>query len=158
VNDEVYAWFESGSRYRESGPVHDALLFDVVRLDLTPAEAVAVILGAPPVGDALLGAWDAGDGVTRLALGPPGGEPQRSLDLDGQARLRRFAVHATAGARAWEARFDDYVLVGGTPLAQRVSIETGSGTNAVLSLANVELNPALPPDIFRFELPAGEGG
>ena len=42
VDDEEYAWFESESRHFESGPVHDALLWDVVRLDLTPAEAVEV--------------------------------------------------------------------------------------------------------------------
>lgn len=160
VGEEEYAWFESESRRYESGAVHDALLWNVVGLDLTPAEAVGVILGAPQMdpGLRLLGAWDAGAGVTRLALGEPGGEPTRSLDLDAEARLRRFAVLPDAAAFGWEADFDDYALVSGRPLARRVTIETEDGTRAVLSLSDVELNPALSPDIFRFERPGGEGG
>lgn len=164
VDDEEYAWFESESRHFESGPVHDALLWDLVRLDLTPAEAVEVILGAPQLADDLivLGAWDVGGGVTRIALGEPGGTPSRSIDLDDRARLLRFAVFGDAKQPVWEARFDDYTLVSGSPLARRIRIETGAGTLAVLSLSDVELNPPLVPDIFRLEQAAlgleGEGG
>jgi len=164
VDDEQYAWFESESRRFESGPVHDGLLWQVVRLDLTPAEAVEVILGAPPTGPELsvLGAWDAGEGVTRIALGEPGGAPRRSIDLDPEARLVHLALHGADGEPLWEAHFDDYVRVAGSPLARRIRIETGEGTQATVSLSGVELNPPLVPDIFRLERSLagsdGEGG
>jgi outer membrane biogenesis lipoprotein LolB len=166
VDGGRYAWFESGSRHFESGPVHDALLLQLVGLELTPEEAVGVILGAPRLDAALqvLGAWDAGEGVTRIALGLPGGDAERSLDLDADARLRRFVVLAGADTPGWQADFGDYSLVSGAPLARRVSIETGAGTSAVLALSGVELNPTLTPDIFRLDRvapeaqPAGEGG
>ncbi len=164
IDDEEYAWFESESRHFESGPVYDALLWNMVGLDLTPAEAVEVVLGAPRVAGefVVLAAWDLGGGVTRIALGEPGGAPTRSIDLDDRARLLRFAVFGDTKLPVWEARFDDYALVSGSPLARRIRIETGSGTHAVLSLSNVELNPPLTPDIFRLERVAlgleGEGG
>lgn len=167
VDDTRYAWFEAGSRHFESGPVRDGLLWDLVRLDLTPAEAVDVILGARELSGGLpvTGAWDAGDGVVRIAFGRADGSARRSLDLDDHARLRRLAVVGDGVSPGWEARFDDYATVSGTPLAHRITVETDSGTRAVLSLADVELNPPLTPDIFTLQglapegvVPEGEGG
>lgn len=168
VDDSAYAFFDADSRRYESGPVHPDLLWNVVRLDLTPREAVGLLLGAPdlPEGLRILGAHDVGEGRTRITLGAPGGDaPLRSLDLDGEARLRRYAVWSGTPEPEWTAWLDDYEDVGGTPLAHRVSIETKGGARAVVSLGSVELNPSLSPDIFRLDRVApaasganGEGG
>lgn len=167
VDDEDYAWFEAQSRHFERGPVHPGLLWNLVRLDLTPDEAVSVILGAPriPEDHEVLGAWQLGEGATRIALGGPGGPPRQSLDLDVEARLLRFEQWGDdPAAPLWRAGFGDHAEVDGVILAHTVTIETRGGTRASLSLSGVELNPALDPDIFRLDAiaplaeEAGEGG
>jgi len=166
VDGGEYAFFESDSRHFESGPVHDFLLWDMVRLELSPAQAVEVILGAPLIAadHAVLGAWDAGAGVVRIWLGGELSRRERALDLDADARLVRLAQWEGGHEPAWVARFEDYALVAGAPVAHRVTLEMRSGTRAVVSLSDVELNPTLAPDIFRLDriapvaAPAGEGG
>lgn len=169
VDDAQYEFFEADSHRFESGPVRPDLLWNAVRLDLTPAEAVGLLLGAPelPADLRILAAQDAGEGRLRITLGTSDGRaPLRSIDLDGDARLRRYAVFEDASVPEWTAELDDYEDVGGTPLARRVSVETRNGARAVVSLSSLELNPPLAPDIFRLERlrpasgPAvtGEGG
>jgi hypothetical protein len=168
VDDTRYEFFEADSHRFETGPVRPDLLWNAVRLDLTPAEAVGLLLGAPelPADLRILAAHDAGEGRMRITLGGPDGRaPLRSIELDGAARLRRYAVFSEAPVPDWTAELDAYDDVGGTPLAHRVSVETRSGARAVVSLSSLELNPPLAPDIFRLERlrPAsgpvtGEGG
>jgi hypothetical protein len=166
VDGRDYAFFESESRRFESGPVHDFLLWEIVRLDLSPLQAVEVILGAPHLAPdhAVIGAFDVGGGVTRLWLGRERAQRSQALDLDAEARLLRFAQWEERDEPAWVARFEDYAPVAGAAFAHRVTLEMRSGARAVLSLSDVELNPKLSPDIFRLDriapvaAPAGEGG
>jgi hypothetical protein len=165
VDDSEYAFFDSGTRRFEAGPVHDFLLWEFVRLDLSPAQAVDVMLGAPLLAPdhALMGAFDVGVGVTRIWLGPERSLRARELDLDAEAKLVRFAQWEGGDAPAWVASFEDYAPVAGVPFAHRVTLTTRSGARAVVSLSDVELNPELPPDIFRLDrvapaAPVGEGG
>jgi len=164
TDGERYDLFRSEDRSFETGPVHDALLWEVARLALTPAEAVDVILGAPRLGAALSvgGAFDAGDGRVRIELSDASGSVRRLVDFDRDGRLRWLQQRRSGGSVAWEARFDDYAPVDGTPLAHSVSIELRDGrTRALLKLSGVELNPALSPDIFRLDALApndAEGG
>ena len=72
---------------------------------------------------------------------------------------RGSSASPRTGDVVWSARFDDYEPVGG-----RVRSRTRSGsrptqpaTRAELVLSGVELNPALPADIFRLR-PAVAGG
>ncbi|MGH0032875.1 MAG: hypothetical protein ACQGVC_24040 [Myxococcota bacterium] len=165
VDDAEYAFFDSADHRFESGPVHDDLLWNVVRLDLAPAEAVGLLLGAPalPAGLRVLAAHPAGDGRIGVVLGTGEGRRSRILDLDEQARLVRFELFE-AGAPRWVAELSDYADVGGVPLAHRVTVETRDGARAVVTLSGVELNPPLSADIFRIDglRPAagatGEGG
>lgn len=155
-----YELFEAGERRFESGPVHDDLLWQVARLDLTPAEAVDLILGVPLPGAALIAsaAFDAGDGRIRIQLSDPDGAVRRLVDFDAQRQLRWLQVRNAAGAVAWEARFDDYDEVGGAPLAHEISVVVGDGSSrARISLRDVELNPTLTPDIFRLRGLAPDG-
>lgn len=154
VDEAEYAFFEADSHRFESGPVHPYLLWEVIRLELTPEEAVGLLLGAPelPGGAHILAAHDAGQGRMRITLAADGrGAPSHAVDLDEQARLRRYAVWSGARAPEWIAWLDDYEEVGGMPLAHRVSVETRSGARAVVSLSSIELNPPLSPDIFRLD-------
>jgi outer membrane biogenesis lipoprotein LolB len=152
IDEGRYAFFQSEDRHYESGPVYPALLRDVVGLDLSPPDTVDVILGAPPVGadPRIRAAFDLGDGLTRIELVAEGAEGRRTLDLDEDARLRRFLMRNDAGDPLWEARFDEYAPVAGTPVAHRVSLTLPAAT-AVLALSRVELNPSLDPDIFRLD-------
>jgi hypothetical protein len=166
VDGSEYAFFESEGRHFEAGPVHDFLLWEIVRLELSPAQAVEVILGAPLVspGAPVTGAFDVGGGVTRIRVGADREPGTRMFDLDAEARLVRFAHWEAGDAPAWVAHFEDYAPVAGAAFAHRVTLETQSGARAVVSLSDVELNPPLAPDIFRLDrfapvaAPAGEGG
>jgi hypothetical protein len=152
TDGEEYDLFQTQDRSFDSGPVFDALLWQVARLDLTPEEAVGVILGVPPEGErlAVAAAYDAGEGRVRIALTDGEGGVRRQVEFDAEARLRWLQVRDLEGAIAWEARFDDYEAVGGEPLAHSVALDVRSGeTKALLSLRDLELNPELPPDIFR---------
>ncbi len=147
-----YELFEAGERRFETGPVHEDLLWQVARLDLTPAEAVDLILGVPLPGDALTAtaAFDAGDGRIRIQLSDEASAVRRLVDFDEERQLRWLQVRSQDGEVAWEARFDDYAEVGGAPVAHEISVVLRDGrSRARISLRDVELNPTLSPDIFR---------
>jgi len=154
TDGERYELFQAGERRFETGPVHDDLLWQVARLDLTPAEAVDLILGVPDPGAALVAtaAFDAGDGRIRIQLSDEAGAVRRLVDFDAQQRLRWLQVRRESGAVAWEAHFDDYADVAGAPVAHEISVVLGDGrSRARISLRDVELNPTLTPDIFRLQ-------
>jgi hypothetical protein len=166
TDGEHYELFRAGDRSFDSGPVHDALLWEVARLDLTPEEAVDVILGVPPDTGLLdiAAAYQAEQGRVRIALADGTGEVRRQVEFDVDARLRWLQVRDHAGDVAWEARFDDYRPVAGEALAHSITLEVRSGeTVARLSLRDLELNPELSPELFTLRglAPAGpdpEGG
>ena len=75
--------------------------------------------------------------------------------FDAQGRLREVERLDGDGAPVWSARFDDYQPVGSVPFAHAIRVEaTRRSARAELVLSGVELNPALPADIFRLQ-PAG---
>jgi len=162
TDGERYDFFRAEDRSFESGPVHDALLWEVARLALTPEEVVDLILGAPRLAEALspTAAFDAGDGRVRIALADASGSVRRQVDFDAAGRLRRLQQRRRDGAVAWEAAFDDYAAVNGAAVAHSLAIELSGGrTRALLSLSGVELNPELSPDTFRLDdLAAREAG
>jgi hypothetical protein len=154
TDGERYDFFQAENRSLESGPVHDALLWQVARLALTPEEAVELILGAPRLAAALspTAAFDAGGGRVRIELSDAAGSVRRLVDFDAAGRLRWLQERRSSGAVGWEADFDDYAPVDGAPLAHRLTIQLRGGrTRALLSLTGVELNPELSPDIFRLD-------
>lgn len=162
IDEQRYAWLQTEDRHFESGAAYPGLLRDVIGLDLATRDAIDLILGDPGAGHPLrvAAAFELGDGIVRVELARAEGERvRRSLDLDREARLRRWAVRDARGELRWEARFDDYVAVAGSPVAHRVLLELPSAS-AVLALSGVELNPALDPDIFRLDpvVSAAEGG
>lgn len=155
TDGEQYAWLEAEERRYDSGPVYDDLLWDAARLDLTPGEAVEVMLGVPWP-DAELradAAWSLGDGV-RIALVDADGRLRRVVEFGGGGELRRLEQHDADGQPAWEVRFGDYVDLAGTPFARDVALRDPQGaTRAAVTLREIELNPVLPPEIFRLRAP-----
>lgn len=159
TDGEHYAWLQSGERRYDSGPVYEDLLWDAAYLDLTPREAVEVILGVPwPDADLRAdAAWAVGEGV-RIELSDATGRVRRVVEFGGSGELRRLEQRDADGRPAWEARFDDYVDLAGTPFARGVALRDAEGaTRAALTLRDVELNPVLAPELFELRAPADAG-
>jgi hypothetical protein len=167
TDGERFEIFRIDDRSYETGRVHPALLWQEAHIALTPEEAVDVLLGAPALGAGLAPARavDVGEGLIRMDLVDAERRVRRRVAFDRTARLREFEVVGDDGAVLWRARFDDYAAVDGVPFAHDIVLDVAAGaTHVEISLRDVELNPALPPDIFRVRAPVatraleGEGG
>lgn len=157
TDGDRYAVLETQERRYDEGPVYDGLLWDAARLDLSPREAVEVILGIP---DPEL-AWRSSrayqvDDRIRIELVDAAGRVRRVVDFGADGELRRLARSGDEGRSDWEAHFDDFVEIDGAPFARSVAVRSGSG-RAELTLRRVELNPPDSPDTFRLRVPPGVG-
>jgi hypothetical protein len=160
TDGERFEIFRSGARSYETGTVHPALLWQEAHLALTPEEAIEVLLGAPAPGAGLVPARavDVGEGLIRMDLVDAKRRVRRRAAFDAASRLREFEVVGDDGAVLWRAQFGDYASVGGVPFAHTIVLDVTAGvTHVEISLRDVELNPELPPDIFRLRAPAGTG-
>jgi len=163
-----YELFRAEDRSFETGQVHPELLWQVASLALTPEEAIDLVLGAPRVDVSLapLRAFEAADGGIGVELRDAVGDVRERRSFDALGRLRRVERLAEDGEVVWSARFDAYEPVSGVPFAHAIRLEaTQPAMRAELVLSGVELNPALPADIFRLRpaavsegRPDGEGG
>ena len=162
-----YELLRAGDQSYESGSVHPELLWQQVWIALTPEEAVDVLLGVPAPDPSLVttAAWADAAGKVRLELRDGDGNLRRRAIFDAEGRLQRLEVFEIGGQRRWQASFDHYKPLDGTPFAHRVVLDVNAGgTHAEVELRDVELNPPLQPDIFRLRAPAlsgsvpGEGG
>lgn len=141
------------------GPVHDALLWEVAGLAVTPAQAVRILLGAPvpPEEARLAGGTLLADGRVRLELRAPGQSGAVRLEFDTGGRLASWARLDADGEPLQEARFADYRLVGEEAFPFAIAlVDHGTGAEAEVHYTSVELNPALDPALF--ELRIGRGG
>ncbi len=137
--------------------MHEGLLWEQAYLALTPAEAIDLLLGVPTPDPALRpgAALDDGDGGVRLDLVDGAGATVRRAGFDREARLRWLEALGPEEALIWRAELGDYAPVDGTPFAHALALEVAAGgTRAEISLRDVELNPELPPDIFRLRAPS----
>jgi hypothetical protein len=76
------------------------------------------------------------------------------VEFGAGGELRRLAQSDEQGGLAWEAMFDDFTELGGAPFARNVAVRSSAGrTRAELVLRAIELNPDVPPDIFRLRPP-----
>jgi hypothetical protein len=150
-----YELFVAGERRYESGLVYPGLLWEVARIDLEPYEVVDLVLGAPvpSAGLEISDAFAAHDGGVEFDLVDASGAHSRRLSFDAEGRLRRVRVRER-GRDLWEARFDDYATVAGTPFAHEIAVEfSATASRAELSLRQVELNPELPQELFQLQRP-----
>jgi outer membrane lipoprotein-sorting protein len=160
TDGEGFEVYRADDQSYQTGEVDDDLLWREAGIDLSPAEAVAVLLGIPisePL-PAPAGAVRDEDGRIRIDLADAGGSPVQRVTFDSAGQLRTFEFLDGSGAVVWAAQFDAYRDVGGSPFAHSVEVDVRSGmTHAEISFRNVELNPDLPPEMFRL-FPAGGGG
>lgn len=157
TDGERFEFFEARDRSYETGPVHPGLLWERAWLALTPEEAIDLLLGAPSL-DPGLAASDArvdAAGAVELDLADGDGRVRRRARFDAQGLLRRLEVLRTDGSLAWSAEFAEYAPVAGAAFAHAVSLAvTAGGTRAEIELRDVELNPELPPGLFRLRAAA----
>lgn len=157
TDGERYELFRADDRSYQAGPVHPGLLWEQAYLDLTPAEAIELLLGSAASDPSLtpLAAYADGDGGVQLDLADARGRLRRRLHFDAQGRLRALEVSDEGGDVLWQAEFDDYERVGAAEFAHRLGLQVARGDARVqITLEDVELNPELPPDIFRLRVPA----
>jgi hypothetical protein len=160
TDGERFEIFRTGDRSYETGTVQPTLLWQEAHIDLTPEEAIEVLLGAPAAGAGLVPARaiDAGEGLIRMDLVDSERRVRQRVAFDAAFRLREFEVVGDGGEVLWRAQFGDYAPVGGVPFAHTIVLDVAAGAAHVeISLRDVELNPDLPPDIFRLRAPATAG-
>jgi hypothetical protein len=157
TDGDRFELFRATDRFYDSGAVGPDLLWREVGIALRPDEAVGVLLGSPPTGEGwqVAAPRDRG-GEIHLALRDGEGRERQRLGFDSAGRLALVEQLATDGRVLWRARFGDYRDVEGQPVAHEVRLAVAAGdTRAEIRLADVELNPDLPPDMFQLRLPGG---
>ncbi|MCZ6464713.1 MAG: hypothetical protein O7A09_10290 [Proteobacteria bacterium] len=152
----TYDYFDPRVGEVEHGRVWRRLLWQVARVDLTPAEAVSVLLGAPPPGLRLIPseAQLLADGGLRVRLDNRQGEPRERIEVDSLGRLRRFEKFGRRGFSSWDVSYADYREIGDVSFAYDVDIRFPDlGASAVFRFREVELDLPLPDELFRLDLP-----
>jgi hypothetical protein len=152
--------FRVGDRSYDSGGVDPDLLWREARLALAPAEAVAVLLGVPAPGAGLTAASAVRthEDWIEVDLVDGDGRRRQRASFDDAGRLRSFAVFADDDSIRWRAAFDAYAPVGGSQLPHAIVLDVTEGeTHAEIELSDLELNPALPADIFQIRAPRQAG-
>lgn len=162
VTDGVqYQRLDVKSRVFESGPVRDDLLWDMARIRLTPAEAVSLLLGAlvPSPGTQRRGVYATEDGGIVIEYSRPGsGNPARArerFEFDGAGLLRGVTHWADSGELTWQADFDDYREVSGTPFAFDVALRFPAvAAHARLEFDSVSFEAELSDALFVLRNPS----
>jgi hypothetical protein len=140
------------------GAVHDALLWEVAGLAVTPGDAVRLLLGAPapPEGARLAGGAQLADGRVRLDLRAPERPGTTRVEFDPAGRLVAWSQLDPDETPLQEARFADYRPLGDDAFPYEVElVDHASGAAAKVRYQSVELNPALDPSLFELRLGAG---
>ncbi len=143
----------------EASPCNIARL---IRVELLPADVVAVLEGGAPLlgGDEVkveVGWSGRGDGREVLTLRSAGAVETVELD----AKDRRWDVLAAElkrpdGAVEWRLAHEEFVEIGSERLPNRTTIEQPSrGADARIRFKEREINLSPPESAFRLEPPAG---
>jgi hypothetical protein len=150
-----YRLYRAEDRSLTGGPVHDALLWEVAGLAVTPEQAVRILLGAPapPDGARLAGGVQLADGRVRLELRAPERPETTRLEFDAAGRLAAWAWLDAEGEPLQEARFSDYRPLGDDAFPYEVELlDRTTGAEARVRFGTVELNPALDPGLFELRI------
>ena len=140
TDGDEYDLYRAETRRIERGAVHDALLADTVGLPVTPDEAVRLLLAVPRSGAGELRAGRSADGRVRLDWS------DRRIEFDADGRLASVSLGDRARVRYedWRAADDDAWF------PHRISIDAPAvGIAARVEFRSVELDPAVPPHLFR---------
>ena len=153
---ERYEFLDTASRTYESGAVHDGLLWQYTRIDLSPDEAIDLLLGAPILDRTLvpIRAFETDRGTIQTDLADENGVVRERVAFDAAGHVTRFEVLDAAEALEWAARFEDYAAIEGGEVAHKIVLDIASGgSHAEITLRDVELAPALPAGLFQLRSP-----
>jgi len=162
TDGEQFEVLHTDDRSYYAGAAAPDLLWREAHLALTPRETVELLLGGPPVDPALSpvravsNVGDDGDGEwVRMDLVDADQRVRRRIAFDSEAQLRQLEVLEMDGSVRWRATFGDFSAVAGAPFAHSIVLDVTAGSAHVeISLRDVELNPELPPGVFRIREPA----
>ena len=155
TDGERFDLYRSESGAVESGEIRPSVLWEVAGVPLTPEEAVGVLLGAPQMqrpGGETTGAVESADAAVRFEI--RGSDLHWSvLEFDAQELLSGYQLTGPQGP-LFQVRYRDYRDVDGTHFAHRVELDFPfSQIQAEVKFGGVQLNPVLPENVFRLELP-----
>ncbi|MBW2418575.1 MAG: DUF4292 domain-containing protein [Deltaproteobacteria bacterium] len=156
TDGEVYQYFDVRSGEGSEGAVTSDLLWRLARVDLAPAEVVELLLGAPLPGPGLVraGAVESREGAVAILFEDTARRARQRFEFDALGRLLRLESFDEAGTLSWEARFEDYREVEGTPFAHDVQLRFPRvSARASLSFKRVQLGPELSDELFVLTLP-----
>ncbi|MCP5042535.1 MAG: hypothetical protein GY944_16030 [bacterium] len=158
TNGNTYQSFDAARGDIETGHVTADLLWRLARVDLQPAEAVDLLLGAPlPSRDAAFaGAFIGSDGSLGLHFRDPSGALRERIEFDAQGRLIQFVRFAPGEEIAWGASFSDYRDVSGETFAFDVRLQFPEvDAEATLRFDHAALGLELADELFALRLADG---
>lgn len=142
-----YQLYRAESPGLETGDVHPGVLDEVAGLPLTPEAAASLLLATPAPPDAPP-AQAREDASGRLSLD----WPDQTLDFDAAGRLIALAFHPDARERLL-ARWDAWPDASASAFPHRLELELPEQrTHWTVEFREVELDPALAPELFRLQL------
>jgi len=162
-----YDYFESLGRYREGGPVHPQLLWQIAGVPLTLAQAVDFLLGGTPARRGLrpAGGMREADRSIRVELHDATGRHVRSLRFAPEGTLVEAEEWAPDGRLHWRVGYDRYRAVGAgpagdagePPFAHSIDFDFPRyESQATVAFRSVDLNPDTPDATFELQIP-GDG-
>ena len=150
-----FQFFESGSGEVESGEVTPHFLWRLARVDLTPAEAVALLLGAPTPDPAWqrAGAEALANGGVAVEYRDSSGKLRQRFEFGSEGRLLEIETRDAEQRPTWRAHFADHRELEGSPFAYEVELVSHRvDARARLRFSDVVLNPELPDELFVLDI------
>jgi hypothetical protein len=147
-----YAYFDAAKRKVKRGAVSRELLWRLARIDLSPNEAVSILLGAPApsAGAELTGVFRGPNGELALEYRGEGHGSGFRFEFDAEGRLSHVQTRGADGGLDWRVAYADYREHDGVQIAHEVALEFPRvAASANFSFDAIELNPALDPAIFQ---------
>ena len=148
-------WDAAGGGRMREGEVTPELLWNVARVDLTPEEAVDVLLGGgrPGAGFVLARAAVLSDGALALTWQDAARAGERR-EFDAERRLRRLTRYAPDASVVFEVLFDDYRELAGRPFAYAIHMSFPRlHAEAAFDFEQAELDAELGDELFSLHLP-----
>ncbi len=154
TDGERFEWLDASRGEVERGIVDDQLLWRLAQIDLSPREAVDVLLGVPLPREGLerQPGRSRGEGRIEVPFGRAGGTEQ-VFSFDVRGRLVGVATHDESGAVLWTVNYSAYKDVGGTGFAHEIALEFPVvDARSSIRFESVELNPDLSSDAFVLQM------
>jgi len=146
-----FQFFEAASGEVESGEVTPDLLWRLARVDLSPTEAVALLLGAPTPDRAWqrAGAEALEDGGVAVEYRDSSGSLRQRYEFGSEGQLLELETRDSEQRPTWRAHFADHRELEGSPFAYQVELVSHRvDARAELHFSDVVLNPELPDELF----------